>query len=169
MQRQFEQLAPEVAGGGLRHAVRCCDVVLLHLAQACQRLLQVVVGVVLSPRRELFKRTVGRLGRLRQCLIEPLDRLGERLTRILALRGSIEHRAAGHGAHDLPHALGIDPSLLQRLRGHFSHALTDRLIVLRRGRPCVFSWCYRFCHGAVLLSCVCQRMNPAPTSDLPQL
>ena len=126
--RRRPQVAAQVGAHGGAEATDERDVVLLHLPEAEQRVLEIVVGEVGAARSEPLQRDVGGDRGLRERGVEAAHVFGKRLRCDGRGRAGLGRGGPRQRAHELPHPLRVEAALLQDLGGQ-AGALSDRLVV----------------------------------------
>src|SRR5262249_5202743 len=113
--RKLGHFAAQVTAHRFHEAICCSHVVLFQLPYTDQRLLQVVVGEVRPPRRDVLDSAVRCAGGRHERLVKPPYCIGEHFSGIVATNGRVAGRSTDHRTDNVSDGVRVDPALLQNL------------------------------------------------------
>src|SRR5215207_5887666 len=106
---------------------------LFQRPQADQRVLQIIVGVILLPRREALESLMRRGGGCLERLVEAPYSISEAFSRLSLVGSRMAGSLTGQGANNIAEGLRIHPALLQNLVRHGPDLVPDGLVFVCRG------------------------------------
>jgi hypothetical protein len=112
LRRKLRHLAAQIGTHRVAKPIGDGRIVLFQLAQAGERLFQIVVGEILPARGELLQGVMRRAGGLDKGFVKLSHRFSEELTCDGTAGGGIAACPAKHGVDNLSDRVGINPALL---------------------------------------------------------